>query len=325
MKRWVYGDRSDPSAALRRLSDRLQDTLDPAQVVATVTTSVAEALRVDHVAVVLNPAAPTAPPTSSGRPGRGSVVSVSLAYQGEPWGDLVAEVPPGRQLNAADRRLLDDLARHAGVVVNAVHLTPDLQRSRAELVTAQAEERRRLRRDLHDGPGPTLAAIVLKLNAVTVQAQIENPTAGQLVTELRTEARAAIAELRRLVDNLRSPALDEVGLVAVIRQQAASLSRPAGIGAAGGSPLIVDVEGPAGTPVLPAALEVAAYRIATEAMTNVVRHSGAARCLVTLTMNGAVEVRVADDGTGLPVDVRPGVGWRSMRERAAELGGTCQI
>jgi signal transduction histidine kinase len=213
------------------------------------------------------------------------------------------------------------------VAVNAVHLTLDLQRSRARLVTAREEERRRLRRELHDGLGPSLAAIVLKLNAVDSMVGdhgVDHAARG-LLAELRGETKAAIAEVRRLVDDLRPPALDEVGLAAAIQQKAASLSRPDGRDAGGGSPLVIDVEGPARMPPLPAAVEVAAYRIATEALTNVARHSAAGRCSVTLTVNGALEVRVADNGAGPGQATRAGVGWTSMRERAAELGGSCTI
>jgi len=323
VERWVYGDRSDPYAALRRMSDRLEATVDPSQVVQTAAVAVGEALRVRHVVVELDRADATSlQPTSFGIKGSGEIIRIPLTHQGIRLGDLAVEVPAGRQLGAADRRLLDDLARHVGVVVNAVHLAYDLQTSRSRLVTTREEERRRLRRDLHDGLGPSLAAIVLKLDAVS--GLVDNDVAGRLLAETREETRAAIAEIRRLVDDLRPPSLDEVGLIGALRQRAATLSRPADgperLGA-----LVVDVDGPAHTPAMPAAVEVAAYRIATEALTNVVRHSGAARCAVTLTVDGSLEVCIADNGDGPPEDVRAGVGWTSMRERAAELGGTCTI
>jgi two-component system, NarL family, sensor kinase len=316
VERWVYGDRSDPSAALRRLSDRLEETLDPNQVVKTVTRSVAEALRVDSAAVELDRDDRT---TVAAQGSRAKLVRVPLVYQGERFGALVVEVPSGRQLSTADRRLLDDLARHAAVVVNAVRLTLALQRSRARLVGAQEEERRRLRRDLHDGLGPSLAAIVLKLNAIS--GHVDDPVAQDLLGRVREETRGAIAEIRRLVDNLRPPALDEVGLVAALRQKAASMSSR---GRDDGG-LAVDVEGPDRTPPLPAAVEVAAFRIALEALANVVQHSGATHCLVTLEMNGALLLCVGDNGTRPWDSSRIGVGLTSMRERAEELGGSCTV
>ncbi|MEV6106598.1 sensor histidine kinase [Streptomyces sp. NPDC051940] len=304
-ERWVYGDRSDPYGALRRLAGRLEGAVGPAEAVGTVTASVAEALRIPPSAVALV----RQDTTPEGE-------AVALSYQGGALGWLAVTPPPGRALTAADRRLLGDLARQAAVVVNAVQLTLDLQESRARLVTAREEERRRLRRDLHDGLGPSLAAIVLKLTATA--ALVREPEAGRLLGELREETRAAIAEIRRLVDDLRPPALDEVGLVAAVRQLAQRLCRETGA-------LTVTVEGPAAPPPLPAAVEVAAYRIAAEALTNVVRHSGARRCAVTLVMNGGLELTVADNGGRSTPPSRTGVGSESMRERAAELGGSCTI
>ncbi len=306
-ERWVYGDRSDPRAALRRLSDRVEQTTDPDLVVQTVTDSVADALKVERVWVELVRDAAVR------RPGDG-VIRVPLAHRGERLGDLAVEVPPGRQLSAADRSLLTDLAQHAAVVVNAVHLTLDLQRSRARLVRAREEERRRLRRDLHDGLGPSLAAIVLRLDAV--QSRTDEAARNALLAETRAETRAAIAEVRRLVDDLRPPAIDEVGLIGAIRQRTASLAREG---------LLIDVVGPHQLPALPAAVEVAAFRIAAEAVTNVVRHAGASRCVVEISVNGAFELIVTDNGHGARAGARPGVGWSSMRERAAELGGSCTV
>jgi signal transduction histidine kinase len=307
VERWVYGDRSDPTGALRRLSDRVEQTADPGLVVQTVTESVAEALRVDRVWVELV--------RDEARPQPGDqVVRVPLTHRGERLGDLAVEVPAGRQLAAPDLALLNDLARHASVVVNAVHLTLDLQRSRARLVTTREEERRRLRRDLHDGLGPSLAAIVLKLNAA--QSRTDSDERNRLLTEAREETRAAITEVRRLVDDLRPPAIDEVGLLGAIRQRAASLSNP---------DLLIEVSGPAALPPLPAAVEVAAFRIATEAVTNVSRHAEASHCVVHLAVNGAFELSVSDNGRGPDLGTNPGVGWTSMAERAAELGGSCTI
>ncbi len=311
VERWVYGDRSDPFAAVRRLSERLQATGDPDQVIRTLTTSVAEALRLDRVAVEVDRRDVAAVPS----PVSQRVVRVPLTYHGGRLGWLAVDVPPGRSLSRADRDLLDELARHAGVVVNAVYLDLDLKASRARLVGAREEERRRLRRDLHDGLGPTLAAIVLKLNAAGAMTRDEH--AAALLAEVREETRLAIEDIRRLVDDLRPPALDEVGLTAALCQRAQALSR--------GDALLIDVSGPTETSDLPAAAEVAAYRIATEAMANVVQHARATRCTVTVVRNGALEVTVADNGTRPWDPTRVGVGWASMRERADEIGGSCTI
>jgi signal transduction histidine kinase len=237
-----------------------------------------------------------------------------LTHHGELLGDLVVDIPPGRQFSTADDEMLTDLARHAAAVVNAVRLTLELQSSRARLVTAREEERRRLRRDLHDGVGPSLAAMVLKLNAI--RRTVDSHVANELVAQVRDETKGAIAEIRRLVDDLRPPALDEVGLVAALRQKAAALSE---------APLLITIDGPAALPALPAAAEVAAYRIGLEAMTNAARHSGATRCVIAITVNGALEVDITDNGNGISPHATPGVGLASMRERAAELSGSCSV
>jgi two-component system NarL family sensor kinase len=307
VERWVYGDRSDPGLALRRLAARVEGATDPAGVIDSVSGSVVDALRVER-AWIERDAVPDG--TDDDR-----VVRVPLVHRGERLGDLAVEVPRGRNLSAADVALLHDLARHAAVVVQAATLAADLQASRARLVTAREEERRRLRRDLHDGLGPSLAAIVLKLNAT--QNRKDESARAELLSQTLDEATSAISEVRRLVDDLRPPAIDEVGLIGAIRQRAASLTQ--------GSELAVDVSGPASLPPLPAAVEVAAFRIAAEAMTNVSRHSGATQCLVHVAVNGAFELTVSDNGRGARQGTSSGVGWTSMSERAEELGGSCTV
>ncbi|MEZ5078611.1 MAG: GAF domain-containing sensor histidine kinase [Solirubrobacterales bacterium] len=312
--RWVYGDRSDPYAALTRLGERLQDTLAPGEVVQTVVDSVAEALRLRHAAIEFDREGSVEVVAAHGQEGTGERRRVPLVYNGERLGSLVVQVPPGRQLSAADERLLEDLAQHAGPAVHAVRLNADLQLSRERLVAAREEERRRLRRDLHDGLGPALAGMAMQLDAA--KSRSSDPEIEAVLGELRAETQDAIADIRRVVYELRPPALDELGLVGALREQAARLS-------AGGDGLSVTVEAP-DLPPLPAAVEVAAFRIATEALTNVSRHAGARRGLVELTLAGGLNVEVADDGRGFG-SPSAGVGLTSMRERAAELGGALTV
>jgi signal transduction histidine kinase len=317
VERWVYGDRSDPYTALRRLSQRVEGIADPAQVVTVVTGAVAEALRVDRVSIDLDRPGRAAS-AAAGTGDRESLVRVPLVHHARRLGDLVIHVPRGRQLSASDRAMVDDLARHAAVAVNAVHLTLDLQESRARLVTAREEERRRLRRDLHDGLGPSLAAMVLNLGVV--RAMTGDPATAGLVDQVRADARAAITEIRRLVEGLRPPSLDEVGLVAALAQHAHTVS-----GHGGDRPLLIQVTGPASPLQLPAAVEVAAYRIAMEAMANVIRHAQATRCLVTVTLDEALKLTIDDNGIGVGTEGSPGIGLSSMRERAVELGGSLTV
>ncbi len=200
-----------------------------------------------------------------------------------------------------------------------------LRRTRGELVLAREEERRRLRRDLHDGLGPSLAAMTMKLGVARGRIRDDPASAEALIDQVTLETQAAIAEIRRMASELRPPALDEVGLVEAIRRRAASFGSEEPGAEAIGFEVVgpADRERPLGE--LPAAVEVAAYRIAVEAMTNVVRHAGARRCVVTVGIARGVRLTVEDDGSGLPIAWRPGIGTTSMRERAIELGGTCRI
>ena len=194
----------------------------------------------------------------------------------------------------------------------AVRVTTDIRRARERLVAAREEERRRLRRDLHDGLGPVLASLTLMADAASNLLRQDPEAAAKLLRELSAEAKAATAEIRRVVYELRPPALDELGLVSALREQVDQYRE-------GG--LQVSIHAPDSLPPLPAAVEIAAYRIVQESMTNVIRHARARTCAVRLDMNGGLRLAIADDGCGIN-GARAGVGLTSMRERAEELGGT---
>jgi signal transduction histidine kinase len=198
-----------------------------------------------------------------------------------------------------------------------------LRQSREALVVSREDERRRLRRDLHDGLGPSLAAITLKLGVARRQIRDDPVRAEALVDEVTGEAQAAIAEVRRMASELRPPALDEVGLVEAIRRRADGFAVEQTDTA--GIPPHIEVVGPGTLPTLGAAAEVAAYRIAVEAMTNVVRHAAASRCRVTISIDDDLRLEIVDDGVGLRPGWRMGIGTASMRERATELGGACTV
>ncbi len=313
VERLVYGDRRQPYAALQRLSRRLQATVAPQEVLETIVEAIAEALRLPYVAVELPGTGGVGAIVTHGARGSGRLDRRELTYRGEPEGVLAVEVPADRPLAGGDRQLLDDLVRHAGVAVQSVRLLDDLRRSRTALVTAREEERRRLRRDLHDGVGPTLAAMSLRLDVVRDRV---GPDEAAIVDQLAADIREAITDIRRLVHDLRPPVLDEYGLVAALVEHAARLSTPTST---------IEVVAEDALPPLPAAIEVATFRIALEAMTNVRRHADASRCTVTVELGDALALRVEDDGRGIARDATPGVGLASMRERAAELGGSVTI
>jgi signal transduction histidine kinase len=233
----------------------------------------------------------------------------------------VAQIRGGALGHRIDVRTGDELEALAGefnqMSGQLRRFTEDLQRSRERLVTAREEERRRVRRDLHDGLGPMLGSLTLKLDAAGDLVE-ENPAAARaLLRDLKVQTQAAIADIRRLVYALRPPALDDLGLVAALREEVMQHEL-------GGRRVTIDVPEP--LPPLPAAVEVAVYRIAQEALSNVARHAGARHCAVRLALgDGALQFEVSDDGRGLALTRGRGVGLTSMRERAEELGGTCRV
>ena len=198
-----------------------------------------------------------------------------------------------------------------------------LLRSRERLVMAREEERRRLRRRLHDGIGPTLAAMAIQLDVARDQVAADPDAATVTLGRVKEQTQGVLADIRSLARELRPPALDELGLVGALRQRAAELS--AGSTSAPTPKTAVEVTVEDTLPTLPAAVEVAAYRIASEAMLNAIHHGHAATCWVRLSLHGPLIVEVEDDGPGFDVEGRSGVGILAMHERATELGGTLAI
>ena len=322
VNRLVYGERYDPYTVLSRLGQRLETTLAPEALLPTVVESVAQSFKLPYTAITLKQEHEFTIVASYGE-ARANLVHLPLVYQGEQVGELLlAQYSASETFTSGDRRLLDDIARQAGIAAHAVLLTADLQRSRERLVNTREEERRRLRRDLHDGLGPTLAALNLQAGVIRNLISSDPAAADALVVEWRTELRAAIANIRRLVYELRPPALDELGLVGAIREGATHFSIQQSNG------LQIMVEAPETLPPLPAAVEVAAYRIGQEGLANVVNHAQAHACRIRLSVDGTgkiLELEISDDGIGIPEEHRMGIGLVSMRERAAELGGTCIV
>ncbi|HET7357595.1 MAG TPA: GAF domain-containing sensor histidine kinase [Nocardioidaceae bacterium] len=319
--RLVYGGRGDPYAVLTDVGRRLDVTEDAdSEVLDEVAEAVAMSLRLPYVRVEVHRSGKVEDPmTAEWGARREPLHEVSLSFRGQRVGALFAAARTGqRRLSSAELRLLEDLGRQVGVAAHAMLLSRDLQRSREGIVATREEERRRIRRDLHDGLGPALAGVALGLDAVGRLVPVSPDEAVRLASGLKEEVQAGIADVRRLVEDLRPPALDQLGLVGALEQHAARLTeRDPG--------LSVRVEA-SGVPALPAAVEVAAYRIATEALNNVARHAAARQCLVRLALEDGriLAVRVEDDGIGFTAPARLGIGLPAMRERALELGGSCE-
>jgi signal transduction histidine kinase len=322
LRRMVYGDREFPH---RIVSDmrRLETTSAPEAALTETLALLARRLRLSHAAIDVRGSAGDEPLEVAIGESRGNPFTVDLVAGGTHLGQLRLEVEPQRDpFGPADSRLLEDVGLQVGALVQAVLANRELQRSRQHLVAAREEERRRLRRDLHDGLGPALATLAMRLESVPELIASDPAGAAELAETLSEQARAEILEVRRLVDGLRPPALDQLGLVSALRQRAEEHRIP---GAPGGR-MTWTVEAGDDVEPLPAAVEVAAYRIALEAVTNALRHSGAETCTVRLVReDGTLLLRVRDSGRGLAADPRAGVGLTSMRERAEELGGTCTV
>jgi len=305
--RFVYGDRGDPLAALKRLSTPL-GVSTPEALLPEVLAGVAASLRVPGAEVVGQ---------SGTRAVVGSVpagsVDIPLVMGGEGVGVLRLAPRPGEShLPHADGRLVEGLAPLVAAVLHTVELAAALQVEQERVVAATEIERARLRQELHDGLGPSLTGIGLGLEALESRVG-----ASDLVDRLRAETATSLEEVRRIIDGLRPGALESADLLSLLRIRAQHLSATA--------PVRVIVAAPDRLPVLPEEVETAALRIVDEALTNVVRHASATTCTVTIALDDELRVEVRDDGCGYDGPRYGGVGVDSMRARAERLGGCCEV
>ena len=306
--RWMYGDRGDPARVVERLGEHL--AAGDERGLAGVVSALRAALRLPYVALTDEQLTFVADGTAPAH-----VVVLPLTYAGNAVAQLEIGLRPGEKvLGEGDVRALQLVATPLAVALGALRLSEDLERSRSRLVVAREEERRRLRRDLHDGLGPTLTGLALAADAATNFLDGDPEQSRQLLGSLRRDARTAIGEVRRLVDDLRPAALDELGLVGALHERVEALRRRQD-----GSTVDVRLVAPGALPVLPAAVEVVAYRVATEALLNVTRHARAQGALIEVSCEDTLDVSVLDDGPATAAWT-PGVGLSAMRERAAEVG-----
>jgi len=313
----VYGKRDDPYRILSNLTEQLESSLTHKSLLSSVAEKVANALQISYVAIETYSRAGVEQFAVYGAPAE-DAVSIELEVKGLSVGRLILGVhrleealPPGA------RHMIEDLVRQVSIAVQTFSLTDDLHRSRERLVNAREEERRRLRRDLHDGLGSSLASMTLHLNEAVRHHQDNPERSKQALETVQQQMRESIADIRRLVYSLRPPALDEFGLIFALQELAHQVQTPS---------LQISLEGADRKLALSAAAEVAVYRIVQEALTNVVRHANASKCLIALGMeSGRLHVQIADNGQGMPTHIKPGIGIRSIRERTEELGGVFEL
>jgi len=323
VNRLLYGERDQPITVLHRLGERLESSGMPEDVLAGIVETVGQTLKLPYAEITLLREEGYVRAAWYGKEAS-AMVAFPIQFQSQTIGSLnIAPRTPGERIEDPDAGLLRMIARQAGPVAYTFRLTRDLRLSRARLVTTREDERHRLRRDLHDGLGPVLASQGLKIAAVSHLLDFDPQAARELLEELAVQNEATVAEIRRLVYALRPPELDELGLVRAVRDYADGLDTRL---SNDNGPDIHVHSADDKLPPLPAAIEVAAYRIATEALTNVTRHAHARHCTVTfkLVTEGQTKhlrLEIVDDGNGLPDARKAGVGMNSMRERAEEVWG----
>ncbi len=316
VNRLMYGQRDDPVGMLTHLAQQLEAVDRLESILPILVETIATALKLPHVSLWLPESEVQWEPVAVFGPQTDDLHMIPLLYQNREIGRLfVASRGPGERFSREDERLLAAVAQLSATTVQAAQLTFELQQSRRQIVTSREEERRRLRRDLHDGLGPVLASVALQADTARDLADSDPAETKAILNSIMDQAQTAVADVRRLVYDLRPPALDELGLVGALRQLAQTVQHQLSI--------TIDTQGP--LPPLPAAVEVAAYRIAQEAMHNVVKHAQASRCTVTIGVDDGLLLVIADNGVGIKETAVTGVGLISMKERAAELGGHCTI
>lgn len=312
VNRVVHGTSEDPYAALARLGERLESAQDPERVVddalPALVAALGRALR-RPVALVLRDGTVVDVPVAA------AAARAPLTYAGEALGELVVGAG-SRPMSRGEHRLLDSLARQAAVAVHGVLLGRDLARSREQIVSAREEERRRLRHDLHDGVGPTLAAAALQVETARATYQRDPEMAGVLLDTVAARLAAAVDDVRRVVRGLRPAGLDDLGLPEALAALARRFEST-------GRSVVVEV---GELPPRSAAVDAAAYLVAAEALTNAVRHGAARRVLIEVSLaEGGLALAVEDDGRGIPAGTEHGTGLRSMCERVEQLGGWFRV
>jgi two-component system, NarL family, sensor kinase len=313
VRRVMLGERGRPYDVVAGLASTLESTDDADAQLAAVADTVAAAFGVGFVQVEVDRESGGTSVATHGTPPQ-ETRTLPVTYRDASVGRLVLPARGLRsRLSRRDERLLADVVRQAAIAVRTGRLAEELQESRERLVVAREEERRRIRRDLHDGLGPALGGTVFQLESARLLVRRDPEAAEQQIATTSRQVQEVVADVRRLVHDLRPPALDDRGLVGALRQQTEQ------------SPVPVSIDAEE-LGELTAAVEVAAYRIVSEALTNVTRHAWASRACVRLRREGGdLIVEVSDDGVGIAADAQAGVGLVGLRERAAELGGRSEV
>ncbi|WGY01029.1 histidine kinase [Nocardioides sp. QY071] len=301
----VYGSGADPARLLLSVDGQGGHDIDD------LAARLSRSLRLADVRIVAAQAGeePAAPAV------RDHDATIALTSRGRPVGLLVASPRPGERLDRRTIGMLTEVAGLVGMTIDLMQSVQALTAARRRMTSIRHEERRMLRRDLHDGLGPALAGI--RLGLIAARGMRDQGASEEMFDALERELTQQGEEVRRLSRSLVPLALDDGDL-------ATALSTLADRFTADGLVVRVTV---AEDVLLEVPVQVAVYQLASEALLNVRRHARATRCDVVLRRraDGDIVFSVADDGIGMAPGAADGIGLRSMRERAQELGGVLRL
>jgi signal transduction histidine kinase len=315
----VWGQRDDPLEVIREVVGHVgADSAE--ELLPALAESLRRELRLDRVAIDALTDAGWQQAATAGADSTPHERVVELVQHGEPIGRLMIGWEDGPGLRSRDESLLADLAGPLALALGWMRITDELRQSSIAVVTAREEERRRLRRDLHDGLGPALTGVSLGVRAAMRKLERNAGASSvadsrELLSRTADQVDALVVEVKRIVRDLRPTALDQLGLIGAIAAFARRFE----------DDVDFDLAMPDAPIQLPAAVEVAVYRIVTEAVNNVVRHAQASHCWLNLSVGDKVDLDVIDDGVGIADGAATGVGWAAMGERVVELGGRLQV
>ncbi len=324
LRRWIQLHidalvRGPGQASTETFSDmgrKLSAANDDGELLALIAGSVRDALRLGGLAIEVDWPDGARRVASVGELYDASTEVRDLVVRREVVGRVVVSGRPGELLDRTTLEALDDLTAVVAVVVQLVAHTRALTASRARIVEARDEERRSLRRELHDGFGPGLAGVGLGLRAAENLLASSPEAAAPLIAQMAAEIDQRVEEVRTLARGLLPPVLDELGLVPAIAELAERHRITGGL----------DVRVVADEVAVDANVRQALYGIVAEAVRNVVRHADATTCTITVgIVDEVLVVSVDDDGTGIPEEPTSGIGLSSMRERAVGIGGSLQM
>ena len=316
INRYLFGMRDDPLAIISLLGERNQTGYGPDRLMDETIETVAQLLKLPYVNVELLNGNQSYTAATFGS-AVADIVRLPLMYQSKSIGYLiVGSRAPGESFNSDDIRLLETISWQIAALGHILQLNADLQRSRERLVIVAEKERQRLQRDLHDGLGTELSAQMIKIGTARAQVHREPDRADELLMDVEQKLVDAVGEVRRLIHNLRPPVLEQLGFfktlqILVEEHQMRDFN--------------ITLQLPETTYRIPPAVEIAAYRIVQEAITNVIKHANATNCHIDIVLGENLELHVSDSGIGIPEAFTRGVGLRSMRERAEELGGSLEV